>query len=364
MRRFFRFLFYKPMLWAAQKFSSRPDKERIFKAFTRLYQLTLSKPGKRGIVIPFEIQSGKFIIFSDQHKGRKNGADDFLEAEPNYLAALDHYCNDNFCFINLGDSEELWENTLWQVRKKNKLTFDAEKRFITQNNYVKVFGNHDLYWDTSPISSFDLKGIFGEAVRIYEGVLLPVSIGDKSLHIFCTHGHQGDASSDGNWFSKFFVGWIWAPLQAFIRINPNTPAYDATKKSLHNQIMYEWSSEQKDLILITGHTHQPVFGSLTHLERLYKKYQIAEYNKEEAVLAGLRDEIRKRENEVGAVSLNYMKMKPTYFNSGCCCYSDGDITGIEIEKGCIRLIKWTRRDESPVRVVLEEISLEQLIKDI
>jgi hypothetical protein len=107
-----------------------------------------------------------------------------------------------------------------------------------------------------------------------------------------------------------------------------------------------------------------VFGSLTHLERLYKKYQIAEYNKEEAVLAGLRDEIRKRENEVGAVSLNYMKMKPTYFNSGCCCYSDGDITGIEIEKGCIRLIKWTRRDESPVRVVLEEISLEQLIKDI
>jgi hypothetical protein len=47
-------------------------------------------------------------------------------------------------------------------------------------------------------------------------------------------------------------------------------------------------------------------------------------------------------------------MKPTYFNSGCCCFSDGDITGIEIENGSIRLIKWTSNDHQPQRCVLEE----------
>ena len=59
--------------------------------------------------------------------------------------------------------------------------------------------------------------------------------------------------------------------------------------------------------------------------------------------------------------MDYMKMRPTYFNSGCCCYTDGDITGIEIDEGCIRLIKWELEDESPTRKVLEEISLEELV---
>jgi hypothetical protein len=55
-------------------------------------------------------------------------------------------------------------------------------------------------------------------------------------------------------------------------------------------------------------------------------------------------------------------MKPSYFNSGCCCFIDGDITGIEIEDGKIRLIKWTLQNEIPQRQLLEEISLEELAK--
>ena len=35
--------------------------------------------------------------------------------------------------------------------------------------------------------------------------------------------------------------------------------------------MYEWSSVEKNILLITGHTHQPAFMSLTHLERLYER---------------------------------------------------------------------------------------------
>lgn len=361
MRRFLRYLLLKPVLWAAAKFSSRPNRERIFKALDQLYCEIKKNPGKRGLVIPFELQSGKFIILSDLHKGARNGADDFILSELSYLSAMEYYFAEDYSYINLGDSEELWENSLTKVKKYNAKTFEAERKFLQHNRFVKLFGNHDLYWDNDPFAGWQLKEIYQEKIKVYEGVVLSVSIGDKPLHIFCTHGHQGDAQSDGNWFSKFFVARIWAPFQAFLRINPNTPAYDGTKKTLHNTIMYEWSSQQKDLLLLTGHTHQPVFGSLTHLERLYKTYQLAKRDNNAAELESLQTEIRKREKEFTAVALDYMTMRPSYFNSGCCCFVDGDITGIEIDKGSIRLVKWKLKDESPEREVLEEVALDKLI---
>ncbi|MEI2739007.1 MAG: metallophosphoesterase [Chitinophagaceae bacterium] len=358
-------LLSRPVLWAAAKFSSKPNRERIFDALTKLSADIVKHPGKKGLVIPFEQNAGKFIIFSDQHKGSRNGADDFKQAETNYLNALDYYSKNDFCFINLGDSEELWENSIWKVKKKNRATFEAEKKFLAHNRHVKIFGNHDLYWDTSPWAYWHLKNMYGEKVKIYEGLILKTATGnpdqDESLTIFLTHGHQGDAQSDGNWFSKFFVAYIWAPLQSLLKINPNTPAYDAEKKTLHNHIMYEWSAQQKNTILVTGHTHQPVFASLTHLERLYKQFQLAEKENNKHQLDNLLDEIKKREKEFTAVSVDYMNMKPSYFNSGCCCFSDGDITGIEIADRHIRLIKWTAANGSSARVELEKMPLAALL---
>ncbi|MCR6722450.1 MAG: hypothetical protein NVV59_19645 [Chitinophagaceae bacterium] len=57
-------------------------------------------------------------------------------------------------------------------------------------------------------------------------------------------------------------------------------------------------------------------------------------------------------------------MKPTYFNTGCCCLPDGDMTGIEIEAGMIRLVKWTSVPEGPQRMVLEERGLETLVPSV
>jgi len=364
MRRLLRIILLRPIMWAVNKFSSKPDRKKIFKALSKLYAHILKYPGKKGLVIPFEQHAGKFIIFSDQHKGRRNGADDFTLAENNYLAALEYYSSKDFCYINLGDSEELWENNIRQVIKKNRVPFEAEKKFLDHNRYVKIYGNHDLYWNTSLFSSFHLNEMYGEKIRVYEGVVLKTTVDrrrsttgpslttdNSTLNIFLTHGHQGDAQSDGNKFSKFFVANIWAPLQSLLRINPNTPANNSEKKTLHNSIMYEWSARRKDLLLITGHTHQPVFASLTLIERLYKQFQLAGKNKNAEQLKTLLDEIRIREREFTAVSVDYMNMKPSYFNSGCCCYSDGDITGIEISDGCIRLIKWSAMKG---REVLEE----------
>jgi hypothetical protein len=154
---------------------------------------------------------------------------------------------------------------------------------------------------------------------------------------------------------------VWAPLQSYLGINLNVPSANDHLKTAHNLFMYQWSKEENNPVLITGHTHQPVFASLTQLERLYKKFDTASRASDEAAIAALKKEIHFRQEEYDYVLGNYTKMKPYYFNSGCCCFSDGDITGIEIADGLIRLIKWQTKKGLAERVVLEEMGLGELL---
>lgn len=361
MRRFFQILFTKPVLWLANKFSSNPNMERVHTALTKLYNSIINGTNKKGIVLSLDISKDRFIIFSDQHKGAKNGSDDFRTAEANYINALEYYYTENFHFISLGDNEELWENLIWTVIAKNKPSATAEQKFVAEKRFTKVFGNHDLFWDNDPLSAFYLKKIYGETETVYEGVVLQTVFEGNETNLFLTHGHQGDGQSDGNPLSAWIVSRIWAPLQSYLNINPNTPAYHKEMKTTHNRFMYEWSKEANNPVLITGHTHQPVFASLTHLEWLYKKLIAAEKENNLPQAEHLKKEIDFRRHVYEYVAANYMNMRPFYFNTGCCCFSDGDITGIEIADGMIRLVKWENKTPNSERMVLEEMSLEKLL---
>jgi predicted phosphodiesterase len=361
MRRFLQKLLIPSVAKLADKLSSRPDKKRVNSALNKLYNNILAKPGKRGVVIPFDIANNRFIIFSDQHKGARDDMDIFAMAEDNYLTALDHYEQQNFFYINLGDSEELWENLFITVKRHNKATFESEGKFLNRNAFLKIFGNHDLYWDNDPLAAIGLKQIYGQQVKVYEGAILQTKVGNKPLNIYLTHGHQGDLQCDGNWFSKWFVSDIWAPFQAYLKININTPANNDQLKTDHNRIMYEWSAERKGILLITGHTHQPVFRSLTHLEKLYDQLARAKKTSDASVVADIQQQITLRHIK-GDVIPDFSAYRPTYFNSGCCCFDDGDITGIEIADGFIRLIKWEYNEQKrSERQVLDECRLDELI---
>ncbi|RKR80184.1 hypothetical protein BDD43_0280 [Mucilaginibacter gracilis] len=362
MRRFLKNILSKPIGKLADKYDSRPDQKRVFAALTELNQNIKTNPGKKGPVIEFDEQQ-QFIIFSDQHKGTKNGSDIFAFAEQNYIAALDHYNKNNFTYINLGDGEELWENTIARVKRKNKTSFTNERLFADRDAFIKIFGNHDLYWDNDPLAPLFIERIYGRKLPIYEGVILQCKIDGKPLDIFLTHGHQGDLQSDGNWFSKWFIATIWGPLQMYLQLNLNTPSVDDHLKTLHNTMMFNWSALQTNALLITGHTHQPVFESLTHLERMYRKMDIAKADNDTATLKLIEQQIDKHVVK-GSALPSFKGYKPTYFNSGCCCFNDGDITGIEIEQGFIRLVKWKYDSQQSVRVVLEEIALRELVAAI
>lgn len=124
--------------------------------------------------------------------------------------------------------------------------------------------------------------------------------------------------------------------------------------------MYDWSAAQKNILLITGHTHQPVFNSLTHLERLYQQLEKARTLNDSDALKKIEAEIPRRRREYDFLNHSFDQMKPTYFNSGCCCFEDGTITGIEISDGYIRLIKWSLKNGKPERQVAEEEALKTL----
>ena len=152
------FLLTRPLTRLANKISSAPKQDNVNQALTNLYRSITTEPGKKGPLIAFRPDEQPVIIFTDMHKGTRNGADDFAVCEANYLAALAHYNNRNFYYLNLGDSEELWENILPSVIKHNKETFAAEAKFIERNAkapYITL---------THAVDGFFAKG-FGSAIK-------------------------------------------------------------------------------------------------------------------------------------------------------------------------------------------------------
>jgi predicted phosphodiesterase len=357
IRRLLQRLLQKPITRLADRFSSAPVKKDVFESLDIVLNCIRKGDKNEGIIIPFDINTGRFIILSDQHKGTRDAADDFRTAEKNYLAALDHYYNNHHHFISLGDCEELWENTPDAVMKANKAVLQSEARFLQQGRYCRVFGNHDLEWKYAFQQMLYLKPVFGANLKVYEGIELQAIHNNKTYSIFLAHGHQGDKRSDGNKFSMWFVAAIWTPIQRFLEISVNVISDSFDLVDNHNIMMYEWSATKQHLVFISGHTHKPVFASLDHIDRL--TYQL-----ENAKKTGPAEQVKKIEEELAQRKQEYAGKKfvksmaaPSYFNSGCCCFSDGDVTGIEIEDGFIRLVKWKTGNNGSVRIVLEESPL-------
>ncbi|WP_051292629.1 metallophosphoesterase [Olivibacter sitiensis] len=366
IRKVLNFFLRKPIVYFANKVSSAPIKEDVFESLSYLYEQCTRADSDSLFEWDMD-KSNPIIILSDQHKGNKGGSDEFAAAEDNYVAALNYYNKQKAYYINLGDSEDFWKYNIFSIMSQNKRSFAAEAKFHRRKAMAKIYGNHDVFWHLDPLAPIYLKEIYGRSVRMLGAMVIRLNFPTGNhFDIFCTHGHQGDKQSDGNKFSVWFVTYIWAPLQSFLRININTPAHDNRLKSVHNQLMYEWSARQNNLLLITGHTHQPVFNSLSHLERLYLRLDKARREKNTDEEARILKEIPRRLREYDVLQMDYGHLKPSYFNTGCCCFDDGTITGIELAEGCIRLVKWHRNEASgqPERIVAEEESLEALINDI
>src|SRR4051812_42270122 len=203
----------------------------------------------------------RIVIFSDHHKGARDGADDFQRCERAYNAALTYYHYLGWHLIELGDVEELWEDTFDEVAANYPETLRLAAAFHADGRYTRFYGNHDLAWKDAGLfaSSMTEHGYGG--VTPLGSLVMAVHDRDGGAlgELLLVHGHQGTADSDLHARrSQFFVHRGWRPLQALLNRPWNTPSVDWGLRGDHAAAMADWAHSRRQ-VMIAGHTHMPVF---------------------------------------------------------------------------------------------------------
>lgn len=300
----------------------------------------------------------RFVIFSDHHKGSGDRADDFRNCRKTYLTALENYYQRGFTLIILGDAEELWEDSIQNVLATYADVFESERRFHP-DRYLRVVGNHDNFWENRNNVETYLQPFF-PGIQIYSGLVMSYNAG---LHttgdIFLAHGHQGTIDAEALGFITPVVLPIYRRIQNLTGIGQTSPSKNECLVGEHDTRMYRWASQKKKLLMIAGHTHRPVWSSRTHLEKLLwqlgRLFQIEPDQRPldyEDQITNLQAEIKKREEKSPPCN-DTIKTRPCYYNTGCCRFADGDITGIELEDGELRLVKWGAQQGEIRRIEFE-----------
>jgi hypothetical protein len=323
-----------------------------------------------------DLDDARLIVFSDHHKGARDGADDFWRCEMAYHAALGYYLEAGHRLVVLGDVEELWENPADPVLKAYAPTLALEAEFHRQGRYERFFGNHDDLWGHPDAVAKRLHPFFPD-LRVREALKLRVRSGGEDLGlIFLVHGHQGTLDSERFAFiSRLVVRYVWRPLQRRLNIASTSPASDHGLRARHDAAMFAWARQNPErLVMIAGHTHHPVFGSTSpppppgpSVEEVRR--ELAELQKRDDAdrerLAWLRAglefaEAQPRRPDTPPIPVD----PPCYFNTGCCSFGDGDVTGLEIAEGEIRLVRWPDDTGEPRPKVLAKESLRTVLRAV
>lgn len=243
----------------------------------------------------------KIVIMSDCHRGAGDSYDNFLKNEGIYDGALIYYYNNGYTYVELGDGDDMWEVRDYEdITQVHLDTFKQLKKFYDDNRLIMVYGNHDIvkrvplilekyfyrYYD------WELKReeALLEGLVVYEGLVLDY----YGKEIFLVHGHQVDFLNSTLWrLSRFLVRYGWRGLEYLGIKDPTSTAKNYLVGRNIERKLERWS-QQRNKIVIAGHTHRPIFP-----------------NNSESL----------------------------YFNDGSCIHPNG-ITCIEIEGGNITLVKW------------------------
>ena len=241
------------------------------------YYTRLNKAFEKALHLPLTNHS-RYVLVSDCHRGTGTSNDNFLKNRSLYFAALRHYYQTGYTYIELGDGDELWENhSMSQITEAHKEVFDLLALFRKQNRLYMLYGNHDM--------------ILQKNHERYSGIILE---NNTSPDVYLTHGHQADVWNSTFWrLTCFLVRHLWKPLERFGALDPTSAAKNYKRKKTTEQRLHTWA-KQENHILITGHTHRPVLS----------------------------------ESDLH------------YCNSGSCVHPYG-MTCLEIEHKNIRLVKWS-----------------------
>ena len=262
----------------------------------------------------------KIIFFSDCHRGVNDWADDFAHNQILFFHAIQWYNRRKFTYVEIGDGDELWENkNFCAIREAHSHIFWELAKFHQDGRLIMLYGNHDIEKRYRKVLQEDMCTYFEKRSRteqplfpdlvVYESVLLRPPDGGKDILVL--HGHQADPVNDRWWrISRFFSRFFWRPLQLVGVHDFTSPAKNFLKANKIERRITEWT-RANGLITIAGHTHRPRFPG---------------------------------------------KHEVPYYNDGSCVHPRA-ITGIEITRGEIVLIKWsvTADENGALRIQRQEI---------
>jgi len=253
--------------------------------------------------IPID-DSSRIFLMSDVHRGDGSWADDFSKNQNLYFAALTHYYNENYTYIEIGDGDELWKNKkLSDIIYVHSDAFWLLSKFYNEGRLHLIFGNHDMVKSNEKFIKNNMYQYFDERekkyfplfenIKLHEGLILRHRVTDHKILLI--HGHQVSfLDYELWWLSRFLVRYLWRPLELFGVNDPTSTAKNYRKKDAVEKKLTDWVIQEKHM-LIAGHTHKPMFP------------------------------------EVGC---------PPYFNDGSSIHPRS-ITAIEIADGNIALVKWS-----------------------
>ncbi|MDP5061515.1 MAG: metallophosphoesterase family protein, partial [Maribacter sp.] len=253
----------------------------------------------------------------DCHRGDNSFSDEFANNRNIYYHALKFYYTEGFDYCELGDGDELWENINFEsIFEAHKNVFKLLKQFHLEHRLHMIWGNHDMVYKDEdyvkkhlssyfePIDDKD-KSLF-EGIKYHEAIVLKHK--DTDQEVFLTHGHQADWWNYTFWrWGRFLVRVLWKPLQVWGIADPTSPAKNYTELIKVERRIKKWILKNNLKVTVVGHTHRPRFPEPEDIP---------------------------------------------LFNDGSCVHPRS-ITGIEIENGCISLIKWqiNTTDDGTLRVV-------------
>ncbi|MCX2679866.1 metallophosphoesterase family protein [Galbibacter sp. EGI 63066] len=283
---------------------------------------------KNAGVIEFD-DTSKFVLFSDCHRGDNSFADDFANNRNTYYHALKQYYKTGFTYCELGDGNELWENLHFKsIFDSHKNIFLLLKQFHDEGKLHFIYGNHDMvyedeavikkHYDTWLDPDLEEEVPFMPNLKYHEGLILRHK--QTGQELFLIHGHQADWWNYTFWkWSRFMVRVLWRPLQVIGISDPTSPAKNNFELIKVERRTKKWIADNNNRFTIIGHTHRPRFP------------------------------------EPGDLA---------FFNAGSCVHPRS-ITGIEIEKGKIKLIKWyvDTTEEGVLKVVREVLEKPQKLID-
>lgn len=308
--------------------------------------------------VPIELRDLRLVVLSDLHRGAGDDADDFRFSQYNFAAALASYAHKRYLLALLGDLEDLWECWPAEVMREHAASIALEKPFLDAGRYWRFLGNHDEAWQYGILVDLHLRPLLGPVEPIEALRLMVTERGESLGEIFLVHGHQGAVWEERlAWFSRRFLRYSWRPIQRLINWRTTTPAKNWRLARKHERAIYHWAVQKEGVVVIAGHTHHPTFPSAARYELLAATYDDLRHQPE-AFDPELFEKIE------ADLAFARGQEQPCYFNTGCCSFSDGSVTGIEIAGGFIRLVRWSGPKGAARREVLASARLKDVLRDV